>query len=43
MARDLVLAVCRLALYDTCLSGIHVVKEIRACARHLPKEISKIR
>ena len=37
MAQDLVLAVCKLALYDTCSSDIHVVKETRACACHLPK------
>ena len=35
MARDLVLAVGKLALYDTCSSDI--VKETRACACHLPK------
>ena len=28
MARDLVLAVCKLALYDTCSSDIHVVEEL---------------
>ena len=43
VARDLVLAVCKLALYDTCSSDIHVVKETRACACHLPKGNSKIR
>ena len=48
MAQDLVLAVCKLApgklaLYDTCSSDIHVVKETRACACHLPKGNSKIR
>ena len=47
MARDLVLAVYispgKLALYDTCSSDIHVVKETRACACHLPKGNSKIR
>ena len=43
VARNLVLAVCKLALYDTCSSDIHVVKETRACACHLPKENSKIR
>ena len=52
MARDLVLAVCKLApgsspkklaLYDTCSSDIHVVKDTRACAYHLPKGNSKIR
>ena len=41
MARDLVLAVCKLALYDTCSSDIHVVKVSRACACHLPEEIAK--
>ena len=41
MARDMVLAVCKLALYDTCSSDIHVVKETRACACHLPREIAK--
>ena len=34
---------CKLALYDTCSSDIHVVKETRACACHLPKVNSKIR
>ena len=43
VARDLVLAVCNLALYDTCSSDIHVVKETRACVCHLPKGNSKIR
>ena len=45
MARDLVLAVSpgKLALYDTCSSDIHVVKETRACACHLPKGNDKIR
>ena len=43
MARDLVLTVCKLALYDTCSSDIHVVKETRVCACHLPKGNSKIR
>ena len=43
VAQDLVLAVCKLALYDTCSSDIHVVKETRACACHLPKGNSKIR
>ena len=43
VARDFVLAVCKLALYDTCSSGIHVVKETKACACHLPKGYSKIR
>ena len=42
MAQDLVLAVCKLALYDTCSSGILVVKEIRACACRPPKGNSKI-
>ena len=42
VAQDLVLAVCKLALYDTCSSAIHVVKETRACACHLPKGNSKI-
>ena len=41
VAGDLVLAVCKLALYDTCSSDI--VKETRACACHLPKGNSKIR
>ena len=41
VARDLVLAVCKLALYDTCSSDIG--KETRACACHLPKGNSKIR
>ena len=35
VARDLVLAVCKLALYDTCSPDIHVVKETRACACNL--------
>ena len=39
MARDLVLAVCKLALYDTCSSDI--VKETRACACLFLKEIAK--
>ena len=43
VARDLVLAVCKIALYGTCSSDIHVVKETRACACHLPKVNSKIR
>ena len=33
----------KLALNDTCSSDIHVVKETRACACHLPKGNSKIR
>ena len=33
----------KLALYDTCSSDMHVVKETRACACHLPKGNSKIR
>ena len=36
------LAVCKLALYEACSSDIHVVKETRACACHLPKGNSKI-
>ena len=43
VARNLVLAVCKLALYDTCWSDLHVVKETTACACHLPKGNSKIR
>ena len=43
VARDLMLAVCKLALYDTCSSDIHVVKETRACACNHPKGNSKIR
>ena len=41
VARDLVLAVAKLVLYDTCSSDI--VKETRACACHLPKGNSRIR
>ena len=40
VAWDLVLAVCKLALNDTCSSDI--VKETSACACHLPKGNSKI-
>ena len=43
VAQNLVLAESKLALYDTCSSGIHVVKEPRACACHLPKGNTKIR
>ena len=43
VAQNLVLAVCKLALYDTCSSDTHEVKETRACACHLPKGNSKIR
>ena len=43
VAQDLVLAVCKLALYDTRSSDIHVVQNTRACACHLPKRNSKIR
>ena len=43
VARDLVLTVCKLALYDTCSSDIHVVKETRICACHLLEGNSKIR
>ena len=43
VAGDLLLTVCKLALYDTCSSDIHVVKETRACACHIPKGNSKIR
>ena len=43
VARDFVLAVCKLALFDACSSDIHVVKETRACACHLLKGNSKTR
>ena len=43
VVRDLVLVSYKLALYDTCLSDIHVVKETRACTCHLPKGNSKAR
>ena len=43
VTRNLLLAVCKLALYDTCSSDIHVVKETTAGACHLPKGNSKIR
>ena len=37
VARDLVLAVCRLALYNTCSSDIHVVKEIFIILKEIAK------
>ena len=41
VARDLVLAVCKLALYDTCSSDIHVVKELELVLVIFLKEMAK--